>query len=726
MNYSEYGNSTQHKLAIRGKKYFFRDALKLYLVESKTEGLVVETAEKAIHYILDTIKNSDFDIDGQHRIKFTNTIIAQLNQRYFLARHSPLVHDMIEFYKSKGIISKHSQSFPKVYKETEVNKLSISFVAQDFGRHDEILNIRDELLEAIADPYSEKHELSLYFYLKFFSIKQYDKDVYEYFVRSNIFDLNGTIVLIYKKVHSEDFTQVKICYFDTYLNKALKAAFFNKSDNLFDQIDHYFEKPIKFYEKELESFLKVCYTRITQNEKKHYKKGYTKTFIRRQIELDCQLENTPVHRTLEMHTLHPKTNYLELMKLFPDLINDEELAKIERENITKQKRTYSIDPYDDENDGMLSIKDYLELSIDDYEKLRAMKNYYRIKCRRDHQNYFHKLEKLRSNYKGDFSIFLEMIDYVKEIVSQSKYHENSEKKLASSTIYQMLCTLFNHCYDIIVQEGKIDITIADRIENRIKNIDNTDTERKYKSVINPFLNKFDLTINYEKEKSNVYARKSLIFKKELDLLYERLIEQDSLYYKINDLLIERRVILHQRFIFCMLMYYSGFRESELWSREVKDVFVIDGVITIDAHTNDLIDSFKTMSAKRRVEFTIDDEKYFSIFQEYLRYLEEKKVKYLFPKISQEQKVFKKEVQKLSFFLEYNPIIQEVTGRYTSLHSFRHTFATKSLRQLLMHREKNKSDLYNLINMLGHLGPDVTLRYYVHIDYVLHYLDLELF
>jgi integrase len=133
-----------------------------------------------------------------------------------------------------------------------------------------------------------------------------------------------------------------------------------------------------------------------------------------------------------------------------------------------------------------------------------------------------------------------------------------------------------------------------------------------------------------------------------------------------------------------------------------------------------------MSAKRRVEFTIDDEKYFSIFQEYLRYLEEKKVKYFFPKISQEQKVLKKEVQKLNFFLQCNPIIQEITGRYASLHSFRHTYATKSMCRLLMQEEKNKSDLYNLVNMLGHLGPDVTLRYYVHIDYVLHYLDLELF
>ena len=726
MNYSEYGNTTQYKLVIRGKKYFFRDALKLYLTESKIKDFIVEIAEKIIHYILDTIKNSNFDIDRQHRIKFNNTIIANLSQRNFLARHSPLVHNMIEFYKSRGIISKHSQSFPKVYKETEVNKLSISFVAQDFGRHDETLNIRDELLEAIADPYSEKHELYLYFYLKFFSIKQYDKDIFKYFVRSNIFDLDGTIALIYKKVHSEDFSQVKICYFDTYLNKALKAAFFNKSANLLDQIDHYFEKPIKFYEKELERFLKTCYLRITKNENKYYRKGYTKTLIKRHIELDCQLENTPVHRTLEMHTLHPKTNYLELMKLFPNLINDEELAKIEQKNITKQKRTYPTDPYDDENDGMLSIKDYLKLPIDNYEKLKKMKSYNQIKCRRDHQNYLHKLEKLRSNYEGDFSIFLEMIDYIKEIVSQSKYHENSEKKLAPSTIYQMLCTLFNHCYDIIVQEGKIDITVAERIENRIKNIDNIDTERKYKGVINPFLNKFGLTINYERGKSIVFARKSLIFKKELDLLYERLIEQDSLYYKTNDLLIARRVMLQQRFIFCMLMYYSGFRESELWSREVKDVFMIDRVITIDAHTNDLIYSFKTMSAKRRVEFTIDDEKYFSIFQEYLKYLEEKKIKYLFPKISQEQKVLKKEVQNLDFFLKCNPIIQEITGRYTSLHSFRHTFATKNMRQLLMQGEKNKSDLYNLVNMLGHLGPDVTLRYYVHIDYVLHYLNLELF
>ena len=472
-------------------------------------------------------------------------------------------------------------------------------------------------------------------------------------------------------------------------------------------------------------FLKNCYIRITKNENEYYKKRYIKTLIRRQIELDYQLENTPVHRTLEMYTKHPKTNYLELMRLFPDQINSEYFAQIERENNARQKRVYPDDLLKDEDEGTLGIKDYLKLLIDDYNKLKKLQSYH-PKSRRDHQNYLAKLDKLKQGYKGNLNIYFDMIDYIKEVIYQSKYHKNSEEKFAISTIYSKLCTLFSKCFDIIIKEGKLDISTIELIEEKIKHSGNIATQRKYIGVIEPFLNRFGFTISYQKGKYIVYARKSLIFKKELNMLYEKLITEDSIFFKTNDLLVERRVVLHQRFIFCMLMYYSGLREGEMWSREVKDIYTADGLITIDVHKNDVVDSLKTHSSKRRIEFMIDDKKYFSIFKEYLNYLEEKKIKYLFPMISQDREISKKAVQKPSFFLQCNQIIQQITGRYASLHSFRHTYVTKSMRKLLMQSKKHKADFYNYINMIGHLGPDVTLHYYMHIGYVLHYHDLELF
>lgn len=65
-------------------------------------------------------------------------------------------------------------------------------------------------------------------------------------------------------------------------------------------------------------------------------------------------------------------------------------------------------------------------------------------------------------------------------------------------------------------------------------------------------------------------------------------------------------------------------------------------------------------------------------QKYLQYLEDNRIKYLFPKISNDKKFLKKE----------------------------------------------KNNFYNLVNMIGHLGPNVTLRYYSHIDYILHFHNVK--
>lgn len=213
---------------------------------------------------------------------------------------------------------------------------------------------------------------------------------------------------------------------------------------------------------------------------------------------------------------------------------------------------------------------------------------------------------------------------------------------------------------------------------------------------------------------------------ELDQIFKVLVEQDTSKYQLDLATVDNRFIIYQRFVFCMLMYYSGLRESELWSRMVSDIYIFEDKITIDVNTNFLINRFKTHSAKRRVEFTIDDNKYLDIFKEYLALVESKKIKYFFPRISDKNKILKNDVQNINYFLTCNEVVQSITGRYTSLHSFRHTYVTNNMRKLVMKNKKQKKDVYNLVNMTGHLGPDVTLRFYTHIDYVLNYQNKQLF
>ena len=722
MKYSEYGNKTEYKIVVANKKYFFRDALKLYLDKyDDQESIGYKKSLKIIETILSVLKDIDFEIDSQKKIIFKMPIIMALAQKDFLAKNSKLTASIIEFCRKKRIISRYSKPFASVHKDYDSNRLTSCFSASNFNKIDTILDIRDTLLSAIQNPDDENHERYLYFYMKVFSIKKYPQEVFENFSRNNLFYLNGTIVLIYPKEHSSDYTSIKVIYFDRDLNKALEKAFFSESENLLNQIDHYFEKPVLEYENELEKYLKDIYQIITKNNLLDFKKRNFKKMIRREIELDYQLESSPLHHTLQKETLYPHTNYLELAALFPEILKDKKYIKIELENIKKQREHVIIEEEDIEE---LTIKRYMGLELSAYDKFRKFKQYAKVDSKKDHQAYIARLDKFILQNADSFK-FPQMFYYVRHLIVQSKFDENSQDKLAVSTIYNKLCILYAHCFNIVVHEGRLDVDVQETIKDRIEKFVEGDTKTKYYNAINPFLDLFGLAINYENKKSIRYARRSLIFKKELDQLFMVLTKQDSELYSLNTLIVPWRVVVYQRFLFCMLLYYTGLRESELWSRTVKDVFLKEsGSIIIDVNKNEIAKSFKTYSARRRVEFIIDDRKYFEIFKEYLHYLEENRIKYLFPKISNNKKFLKKEIQDVSYFLKCADTLKEITNRYVSLHSFRHTFVTKSIRALFLKSKKEKNDFYNIVNMTGHLGPEVTLRYYAHIDYILHFHDID--
>lgn len=605
-----------------------------------------------------------------------------------------------------------------------MNQLTPCISRVDFSVYKHILDLRDEILNIILNQSNEsRRELYLFYYLRLFSIKSYKKDVFENFNRNNIYNLNGTVVLIYDKKHSDEYKEVKIVYFDKKLNDVLKDIFFNKSENLLDKIDHYFEKGLNYFNNKLSDFLKDNCEKITGLSIGDYKEESLKDLIQNQIQVEYQLYSTPVHITLEKHTLFPHTNYLELMKLFPEILKEKKYEQIELENIDKQRQHFSVEEdYIDE----LDLVDYLNINTDAYMEFRDFKKFNKIDARREYDSYEKRLQKFIVKNQNTF-IFPQMFDHLKNIVSRSKFCRDSEEKLASSTIYGQLNTLFHACFQMIIKEGKLDVTVIEIIEQYIDKYTNKKTKDKYLGIINPYLNIFGFHLGANKGKNIVYARKSLILKKELDSLFKVLVEQDSEKYNLDLLTSESRFLAYQRFVFCMLMYYSGLRESELWSRVTRDTYILGNEVVIDVNINKLVKKFKTQSAKRRVEFKIDDEIYFDIFKEYLGLLEEGDIKYLFPDISSINKISKKEVQSLSYFLTCNQILQKITGRYTSLHSFRHTYVTNNLRKLILKKDNiQKKDLYNLVNMIGHLGPDVSLRYYTHIDYVLNYSNTDIF
>jgi len=458
-----------------------------------------------------------------------------------------------------------------------------------------------------------------------------------------------------------------------------------------------------------------------KNDLKDFNKQSIIAMIRREIDIDYQLESTPLHYTLQKETFYPHTNYLELVSQYSNILKNQEYIAIELDNIKKQRRHVIIEEDEIEE---LTIKMYLKLELSAYEEFKKFKQYKKIDSKKDHEAYITRLDKFILKHKDSFE-FSKMFYYIKYLVIKSKFDAASQEKLAINTIYSKLCILYSRCFDIIVKEGRLDVDVQETIKNKIDNLDKEGTRSKYYGIINPFLNLYGFSIDYSNKKVIRYARRSLIFKKELDQLFVMSTKRDAELYSLNTLIVSRRVIVYQRFIFCMLLYYTGLRESALWSRAVRDIFIKkQGTIIIDVSKNEIAKSFKTYSAKRRIEFTIDDQKYLEIFQEYLQYLEENSIKYLFPKISNDKRFIKKWIQDLKYFIKSADMLKEITNRYVSLHSFRHTFVTKNIRSLLQKTNKNKNDFYNFVNMVGHLGPEVTLRYYSHIDYILNFHNNE--
>ena len=722
MNYSDFGNNSEYKVVIQKKKYYFREAIKLFLNIDGLPSNVKEASEKIIDLILEVIKSTVFEVDNDKKIIFTKHIIQLLAKKDYIAKKATLTYHIIEYFKKNKIISRKSQLFEKIYKEYDSNKLASCFIENDLSYYDDVLDIRDDILQKILHPTNvDERELYLYYYLKLFSIIKYKQDIYNHFNQNNLFNLNGNIILIYAIEYENEYSSVKIVYFDQLLNKLLKEIFFNNSTNILDHINYYFKENLEYYEKNYEDFLKEKYQHIMGNITKNYSKRHFSNLIKRQIEFEFQKNYTPFHNSLNSETFYPHTNYLELMSLFPNTLTNELYKNIEQENIKKQKQHFSID---EDEIAEISINDYFKLKIDAYEELKIFKQY-SAKNKKEHESYIKKLDKFIAKNKSSFS-FPVMLDYVRYIVSKSKYEHISNKTYESSTIYGHLSIIFTSCFNLIINEGNIEVPTIELIEHKLEVYDKKDTRSKYLGVINPFLNLYDYNIGGKKDKNVVYARKSLIFKKELDELFVILKKQDSKLYGVSTIIKDYRLIVYQRFIFCMLMYYSGLRESELWSRLLKDIYIINNTVVIDVNTNKLIKNFKTYSAKRRVEFTIDDDKYFDILIEYLDILTNKKIKYTFPSISDTNKVLKKEVQSLTYFTSCNSILKDITGRYVSLHSFRHTYVTNNMRQIVQAKRFEKNAIYNLINMIGHLGPEVTLRFYTHIDYVLNYRNVKLF
>lgn len=196
------------------------------------------------------------------------------------------------------------------------------------------------------------------------------------------------------------------------------------------------------------------------------------------------------------------------------------------------------------------------------------------------------------------------------------------------------------------------------------------------------------------------------------------------------------VCMYQRAVFAMLLYYAGVRKNELRTRLTRDIVEIDdntfsldiniaGVKAQKSAEYDKGGGLKSVAAKRRIRFQIYDKEHAKILIKYLHRVEKKGCKFLFAKTKRKQKsikVYKKMLISENNLDDIGKVLQNITPRYTPLHSLRHSYVTNKVKYMSDGVKKRVEDMFEVSNQVGHSSPEVTIEWYLHVGILKMMLD----
>jgi integrase len=394
----------------------------------------------------------------------------------------------------------------------------------------------------------------------------------------------------------------------------------------------------------------------------------------------------------ELHSLYPYTVPRHLMKI--------ENARISNAH----DRSKDIDDEDNFIDSSFSLEEF-----DYFDKLLQAKNSSSFikkiaPAKRELKQY---ADSPKSEPHG-----ILITKYIVHLLS-SIDGANKNRKIEISTFRNYYFLLKKHLFENIedlsnVQAYEINEILQNLAVNRYKD----KSIAKVRNLIADFF-------KFHGEKHNVIPMnlatypKSLVFTSEIDPILK---EIDESHKKEKQEAGTQYKILRDKAII-LLARYSGLRKSELRSRLIKDIYVYDNELCIDVNSEGLrkLDlKLKTVSAKRRVCTIITNNDHLEIITKYMKVREKVRNKnpFLFLHVDDHKKI-KSKVVKEDIFNQIGKVIQGVTGRYTSFHSLRHTFATYAVRDILLCKDANPYRMIDLAVKMGHTSPEITLKKYTH-------------
>jgi integrase len=228
--------------------------------------------------------------------------------------------------------------------------------------------------------------------------------------------------------------------------------------------------------------------------------------------------------------------------------------------------------------------------------------------------------------------------------------------------------------------------------------------------------------------------KSLVFKEEIDFILDLIKE----YFEFEAKKRDKKYLKFYKFLtlqfqaYIIFGFYTGLRLNELRTRTHSDIieepfYIYDSRITknvfsINVNKKGLkgiqkINSFKSSNATRRVCFEIRNDVHAEIFKDFIQKSMSYGSRYLFKEYEYKNSKISKKVLKLSKLSFLNELIQNITHRYTSLHSLRHSYATYWLLDRINSDENFNDIIMNFSIEIGHVTPQVTFQNYIHYELI---------
>lgn len=301
-----------------------------------------------------------------------------------------------------------------------------------------------------------------------------------------------------------------------------------------------------------------------------------------------------------------------------------------------------------------------------------------------------------------------------------------KKKMAVSTFKGYVGLLEKHLFSNVEDLSQLQSSELDKIiDGLYRQQYKGKSIRKIRALITVFFKHHEQNPNMAHIDTSSVP-KSLIFKHELTQVLEYIanaVGQGTVRQGKN-----ARFYMLEIQALVILAFYTGLRKSELRSRQLEDISIYGNKIYVDVNTDGLKKlglKLKTSNAKRRVSTIITDIEHLQILHDFFTMRDKvgNKSKFLFLQVKQTE-VLHDDVTHTKYavkskalpeieFDNVTVILQSLTGRYVTFHSFRHSYASYEVKKILENPSADPHQLIDLAVKMGHESPETTLRVYTH-------------